>query len=249
MWALSIPPRWRRRSRARRWLRNRVLGPRRSNSEVARPRTTRWLAWVTMPSASGVQIRCLGGRRLDVDELAVGVANQEVGRAHAVGLDHRHDRLVEGPGVEDLAAPHVDRLGERGSAVVRAHQAVHAEPDAGLVDADLAADDSGLGEADEIGQVRASGAQHEGVAANAGEPVPVLSHQGAAVGRSPRPSARTPCSRREARRRRPKPWPRRRRPNTQSPSARSAPRRRGTRARHLRRFRASRRRTRRCLRR
>ena len=70
----------------------------------------------------GAEIR----RGFDVNDFAIGVADQKIRRTAAVGLHHRQQGLVECPGIQDLAASHVERLAKSIRAVAPSYQAVDA---------------------------------------------------------------------------------------------------------------------------
>src|SRR3546814_1731329 len=90
---------------------------------------------------AGIDVGDRVGAGLDVDDLAVGVADDEVGRTDAPGGEDRQQRLVVGVGVENLAAAQMERLLIGVAPVVAGDEAVLDEADAVLVDAHLATDD------------------------------------------------------------------------------------------------------------
>ena len=148
-----------------------------------------------MPS-SGASWLAWSGLVFDIDDLAAGRADDEIGRAGARRVGHRPRCLVEALGIQHLPAAYVERRPIGIAAVVARGQAVLDEADPAFVHAHLAAGDPGLGEADEARLVLAPGVQHEGAPVHALEPVPVLAEPGVAIGGDLAAAGRTWCSRR-----------------------------------------------------
>ena len=123
------------------------------------------------------------GAGLDIDDLALRMADHEIGRTNPPGGKDRQQRHVVGFRVENLAAPHMERFFIGVLAVVIGDQAVFDKPDAVLVDAHFAADDARFGVAEDVGAVIPSNPQHNTAPMDPGEPVPVLTQKRVAVGR------------------------------------------------------------------
>ena len=122
------------------------------------------------------------GARLDIDDVAAGRADHEIGRAGARRVGHRPRRLIKSLRVQHLAAAHVERLLIGIAPVVARGETVFDQADPAFVDAHFSAGDPGLGEADEARRSLSPRAQHKGAAMHAFEPVPVLPEPGVAIG-------------------------------------------------------------------
>ncbi len=121
------------------------------------------------------------GARFDIDDGATALADDEIRRAGAGSLDHRGQRLIQGPRIKHLTAAHVERLAVGIAAVVARRQSILDETYAAFVHAHLSAGDPGFGEADEAWLLLALDAQHKGAAMHAFEPVPVLAEPGMTI--------------------------------------------------------------------
>src|SRR5215831_13493194 len=120
--------------------------------------------------------------RLDIDEVAAGRADHEIGRAGARRVGHRPRRLIKSLHIEHLAAAYMERLLIGIAAVVARGETVFDHADPAFVDPHFSAGDPSLGEADETRLPLSPRAQHEGAAMHAFEPVPVLPEPGVAIG-------------------------------------------------------------------
>ena len=76
--------------------------------------------------AVGIKVGAVVGRRLDVDDLSVGMTEQKIRGTAAIGLHDGEQSLVESPGIQDFLATDVERFAEPVGAVARGHQSVDA---------------------------------------------------------------------------------------------------------------------------
>src|ERR1700733_14699540 len=98
----------------------------------------------------GINVGAIIRRRLNVDDLAVGMSDQEIGGAATVRLHYRQQRFVERPGIQNLAAADMERLAKSVGAVPLSYQAVDAQADPSGIHAHLATGNACLSETDKV---------------------------------------------------------------------------------------------------